>query len=134
MIFLATKADQIVDTDIENTRHLLAEMTKDIARKASLAGINTKTEAISAIRCGKTKRLGKETVINGDAELDGLIKHVDVSHPCIPGYIPSPAEFDELFCFKSPRFIPPKLPNNQKCFPHIRMDKIIDDLLGEKCL
>jgi predicted YcjX-like family ATPase len=65
--------------------------------------------------------------------LDGSRKGYE--HPSIPNRIPEGDQWDKFLSWDSPALAPPYglSSKNQDALPHIRMDTILNLLIGDKC-
>ncbi|MDQ6992528.1 MAG: YcjX family protein [Mariprofundus sp.] len=133
VIYAATKIDQVTADDHESVRQLLASVVRKSLQDIKHQGVATKIEATSAVRSSK------QLVYQGYHAVEGLDltgKPLRYINPTIPDRIPeSDAEWEPLVCFSSPVLRPAAGLSylNQDAFPHIRMDSVLDDLIGDKC-
>ncbi len=133
VIFAATKADLIPKNQIEEYKKLLEDMIYDIKRELDVEHIETDVTVIASVKCAQTvytKIEGKEK-----ACLKGVMEGENETCIYYPGELPKSLKNEDLWNreFKFPNFKPPQFPQtNTKAPPHIRMDKIIYDILKDK--
>jgi predicted YcjX-like family ATPase len=148
ILFAATKADHIHHTSHDRLEAILNRLVARAARRAKFAGAETSSVALAAIRAtreGTIKQDGQPLdVIIGTPEpsetLDGVAYDGKTEIALFPGDLPEspdsvfePSGGVEL---KFLRFVPPqKLERNAEgatVLPHIRFDRALDFLLGDR--
>ncbi|PVZ67717.1 YcjX family protein [Pelagibaculum spongiae] len=136
VLFVASKIDQLVASDHEAMRQLLAEVVQAAYRQARHQGVTPAIEAISAIRASK------ETINQGQAAIVGHNAQgqpIGYVHPPIPEQIPANTEQGQLVWqpfieWKIPLLSPPAALAGQHnaCLPHIRLDSLLQVIVGDK--
>ena len=131
--FAATKLDQVVSEDHDPVRDLLSSVVRAAYQRAQYEGIEPICESIAAIRCSK------EIIQDGDPGITGKGRdgqNIICVHPRIPSRWPEDDDW-QLFCgWKFPPLYPPSglSARNHDPIPHIRLDRILQALIGDKCL
>ena len=148
VLFAATRADLLPSAQHERLRRILALLVEEAAQRAEYAGAEMKTMAIAAIRAtreGTVEHEGEELpVIIGVPEkgerIGEKIFDGEEEAAIFPGDLPEhPRDvLTKNFTgqLRFPRFRPPlvapPLPlEPAPSFPHIRMDAVLEFLLGE---
>lgn len=130
--FAASKIDQVLPDQHENVRYLTAELVREAQRRATFNDIDVRCEATAAVRSTSYIEHQGNTVLQGVTDDGpGLL-----SHPPIPEQIPTKEEWDRLDRWQLRRIMPPsglQLDYGRR-LPHIRIDSILNDLLGDKFL
>lgn len=128
--FAATKMDQIVAEEHENVKQLLGRMIRNVSRELKGAGISSTCEVISAVNTSHNKIHHNKPSVWGH-NLAG--DYVGYTHPQIPPRLPSGDEWQD-FDINIPRFRPPAglCATNSDILPHIRMDSILELMIGRK--
>ncbi len=135
VLFVASKIDQVLPDQHENVRALTAAIVQSAYRKATFEQVDVQCEATASVRA--------TTVFNnnGRAMLQGLFVNEDeavpglMAHPDIPQTLPGEGDWQR---FKGWRLRPLLPPANLRLteggnLPHIRLDVVIRELLGDKC-
>lgn len=130
VLFAATKVDQVIARDHDQVRHLLAAMVRSTLERVSWQESDYRVEAIAAIRSGNEALIDAEECIIGHVSSGEAIGYV---HPRIPANIPSKVEWASLAAWQSETLQPPKGLRQDQAVPHIRMDRVLQELLGDKC-
>lgn len=132
VVFAATKIDQVLPDQHENVRALMSALVQEAYRKASFEQTDLQSEAVASVRAtsmteykGSQRLLG--TLLSGQAGM--------MSHPSIPDHIPKPSDWQHFQNWQLRQLQPPKSLDllSGGTLPHIRIDTIIRDLLGDKC-
>lgn len=133
VVFAATKIDQVLSEDHEAVRQLLGVLVKQAYRNAQHEGIQPICEATAAVRSSKEVLHRGERGITGTDDTGNPIGYI---HPTIPGRIPEGDEWQPFKDWKIPALNPPKglSYQNSDVIPHIRIDSILNALIGDKCL
>lgn len=128
VVFVATKIDQVPATSHENVRKLLASIIKSAYRSARHEGVDPVCEAAASVRASQESERG---IVGFDKDGEGL----GYDYPDIPARIPEPHEWHTYQAWRIPELSPPvgMVSNNDDAFPHIRMDAILNALVGDKC-
>lgn len=149
VLFAATKADHIHHTDHDRLDAILRLLVNRAARRTEAAGARVGTVALASVRATRetTIREGRDTLRAvagvpeagervGDEIFDG-----ETEAAIFPGELPETAEavFQGAVppgSFRFPRFRPPKLPvdaaGRMAKMPHIRLDRALEFLLGDR--
>jgi predicted YcjX-like family ATPase len=132
VIFAATKIDQVLSEDHEPVRNLLALLVRQAYKNAQHQGVEPVCEATAAVRSSKEVDKGSDRGVSGIG-LDG--KPVGYIHPSIPSRLPDGDEWAEFLNWDSPPLSPPLglSYQNQDVLPHIRIDTVLNALIGDKC-
>jgi len=134
MLLAATKADHITPNQLPNLERFLQLMLAKSQNNASFEGVITKTLALSAVKCTQaanaTFQGQKVSCIKGVPLNDD--KPIALFPGEVPVEIPMPEEWvKDRFNFVE--FKPPRLANvHGDGLPHIRMDRALEFLLGDK--
>ena len=132
VIFAATKVDQIVSEDHEAAKQLLSVIIKQAYNNAQHEGVKPICEATAAVRSSKEIEHQAEKGLSG-ADSNG--EPIGYTHLKIPERIPTGDQWEPFLCWEIPQFNPPKGLSftNSDAIPHIRMDTVINELIGDKC-
>ncbi|MGO4705775.1 YcjX family protein [Microvirga sp. 2MCAF38] len=149
VLFAATKADHIHHTDHDRLEAILRLLVNRAARRTEAAGARVGTVALASVRATRetTVREGREALkaVAGTPEaseiVDGEVFDGETEAAVFPGELPEVAE--AVFqgeippgSFRFPRFRPPKLPvdaaGRMAKMPHIRLDRALEFLLGDR--
>ena len=148
ILFAATKADHLNTSSHDRLEAILNRLVARAARRAKFAGAETASVALAAIRAtreGTIRQNGQPLdVIIGTPEpgetLDGATYDGKTEIALFPGDLPESAE--SVFEAGAPvhlnflRFLPPqKLERNAEgapVLPHIRFDRALDFLIGDR--
>jgi hypothetical protein len=144
ILFAATKADHVHHTSHDRLEAILNRLVARASRRAQFAGTDTNSVALAAIRATREGRVHDLDVIIGTPEpgetLDGTSYDGRTEIALFPGDLPehpdSVLEDGAPVELKFLRFLPPqKLERNAEgapVLPHIRFDRALDYLLGDK--
>ncbi|MEZ0170204.1 YcjX family protein [Microvirga sp. TS319] len=149
VLFAATKADHIHHTDHDRLDAVLRLLVNRATRRTEAAGARVGTVALASLRATRetTIREGRETLRAvagvpeagervGDEIFDG-----ETEAAIFPGELPDNAEaifqgVIEPGSLRFPRFRPPRLPvdaaGRMAKMPHIRLDRALEFLLGDR--
>lgn len=132
VVFAATKIDQIVASEHEAVRQLLGVLVKKAYTQTQQAGAAPAIEAVAAVRASVEQEYAGQAGIVGLGQ-EG--KPVGFIHPSVPAHWPSPAHWQAFGQWQPPLLLPPKGLDyrNHDALPHIRMDSLINSLLGDFC-
>ncbi|MGJ8680798.1 YcjX family protein [Paraglaciecola sp.] len=133
LVFAASKADHITPDQQVNLVKLLDSMLHQARKQIQFDGVITESTTISAIRAsqaGVSQLNGEEiSVLKGkDTQGQEII--------LFPGEVPNtcpPRSFWDKQGFEFPKFSPPILGSSHN-LPHIRLDQLLDFLIGDKML
>jgi len=132
VIFAATKIDQVLSEDHDAVRQLLGVIVQQAYKNAQYEGIQPVCEATAAVRASR------EVVHQGEAGIAGKNstgEGIGYIHPTIPTRIPEGDEWLAFTQWQIPLLNPPSGLSftNQDVLPHIRLDTILNELIGDKC-
>lgn len=132
VVFAATKIDQVVSEDHEAVRQLLAVLVGQAYKNAQHEGVHPTCEATAAVRSSKEIDHGGERGIAGVGDNGSPIGY---THPTIPSRIPEGSEWQPFIDWQIPALKPPKglSYQNADAIPHIRLDTVLNILIGDKC-
>jgi len=133
VVFAATKIDRVVSGDHEAVRQLLTIVVKQAYKNAQHEGIQPACEATAAVRCSQEIEHEGVDAISGTA-VDG--SPIGYSHPKIPSRIPEGDEWQPFIDWQIPFLKPPNNLSyqNEDVIPHIRLDTVLNALIGDKCV
>lgn len=133
VVFAATKIDQVVSEDHEAVRQLLTVLVNQAYRNAQHEGVLPSCEATAAVRSSKEIEHEGEQGITG-VGTDG--SPIGYTHPTIPSRLPEGSEWQPFLDWKIPSLKPPKglSYQNADAIPHIRLDTVLNALIGDKCV
>lgn len=146
--FAATKADHLHHTQHDQLEAILDHMVKDARRAASFSGAQVETMAIASVRATReaSAKSGKDTIgavagvpLKGET-INGQLFDGEREVAIFPGDLPSdPAKLlgpsAKAYPLRFVRFRPPKVdtrPTAKPGLPHIRLDRLLQFLLGDK--
>lgn len=130
--FVASKVDQVVSADHDNLRQLLATMVRQAFRQVQHEGIEPICEAAAAVRASvEVVHEGNKAVVatQQDGRRRGLVG------PPIPTRLPQGEQWQAFAQWPLKPFLPPAGLShaNHDPLPHIRVDSVINSLIGDKC-
>lgn len=132
VVFAASKIDQVLPEQHENVRNLMASLVREAQRRATFSNIDVRCEAVAAVRSTTHALHRGQTVLKGYTEAGpGLLKH-----PPIPEALPTAEDWKTMPSWQLRKLLPPanlQLHNGGR-LPHIRLDSVLNDLLGDKFL
>ena len=133
LLFAATKADHITQEQHRNLESLLNELIHQSKHLLNYNAIKMKTLAIASVRAtsaGKSLHQGQQVpVIQGRRSID------DTTITVFPGSVPEKLPNKEYWQenhFNFIAFEPLTSVATHECLPHIRMDQVLQFLLGDK--
>lgn len=132
VVFGATKVDQILSEDHDAVRQLLSLVVRQAYKSAQHEGVEPICEAIAAVRSSSEVRQNGDQALTGADTAGNPIGYV---HPTIPNRLPNGEEWQPYLDWKIPAFNPPKgiSAQNADAIPHIRLDTVLNALIGDKC-
>jgi predicted YcjX-like family ATPase len=132
VVFAATKIDQVLSEDHESVRQLLGHVIRQAYKSAQHEGVIPECEATAAVRSSHEVKHNGEQGISG---LDSSGQPVGYVHPSIPVRMPDGDEWQAFVEWQIPKLNPPKGLSavNNDPIPHIRMDTVLNMLIGDKC-
>lgn len=130
VVFAASKIDQVLPDQHEAVRGLTANLVQEARRRAVFHAIDVRCEAVAAVRSTTYVDFQGSQVLQGMTEQGpGMLLH-----PKIPEQIPNEADWQALGHWPLRRLMPPEglqLTAGGR-LPHIRLDSILNDLLGDR--
>ncbi len=149
ILFAATKADLMHHTAHPKLEAILSRLVANASRRAKFAGAQTAALAIAAIRATREGRVADagedlDTIVGTPEKgqtLGGTTYDGKTEIALFPGDLPDNPESLFKTVESTPelnflRFLPPSdlqiAPSGDPVFPHIRLDRALDFLLGDK--
>ena len=133
LLFAATKADHITPEQHSNLTALLNQLVYKTKNELSFDEIEMKTLAIASVKStnvGKAQHEGNEIpVIQGNRASDG--KLITLFPGAVPNKRPD-ADYWQSKPFNFIGFSPLKKVDSHESLPHLRMDQVLQFLLGDK--
>lgn len=132
LIFAASKSDHITPDQQPNLVKLLESIVHEARQHIQYEGVATESTAFSAIRTttvGQGQVKGQAMQVLRGMRRDGSMLNL------YPGDVPSRCpqnDFWETQGFAFPDFMPKPLVNERQVLPHIRIDHILQFVLGDK--
>jgi len=132
VIFAATKVDQVISKDHEPVRQLLSSIVKKSLHQAAYHQADYKCEAIASVRSSIESELKNQ---QGLIAKDTQGQAIGYLHPDIPDHIPQEHEWERFLEWDLPCLLPPEgiRANQDQALPHIRIDQVLQDLIGDIC-
>ncbi|MAD17299.1 MAG: ATPase [Alteromonadaceae bacterium] len=131
LIFAASKADHVTPDQQSNLVKLLDSMLHNARKQMQFDGVSTESTAIAAIRAsraGRAEHAGQDMQILQGTDADG--KPIRLFPGDVPAKCPD-SQFWRQQGFDFPRFAPP-VREESHALPHIRMDRVLEFILGDK--
>ncbi|WP_188696882.1 YcjX family protein [Bowmanella pacifica] len=131
LVFAASKADHITPDQQDNLIRLLESMVHNARQDMQYRGVRIQTTALAAIRAsnvGQTQYQGQRLSVLSGHDLNG--QPITLYPGDVPARRPAPT-FWQSQGFEFPNFAPP-LRDPLTALPHIRMDQMLEFLLGDK--
>ena len=133
LLFAATKADHVTQDQHGNMVSLLNELIYQSKHQLNYDAIKMKTLAIASVKAtasGKSLHQGQQVpVIQGRRTSDD--KTITVFPGSVPKKLPN-ADYWKESHFNFINFEPQQSISAHECLPHIRMDQVLQFLLGDK--
>lgn len=131
LLFAATKADHITSDQVPNLESLMRQLVQEGGRHAEFEGIETAYQAISAIRATESVTVNENgqsfKAIRGVRARDS--KLVTQFAGSVPSRLPN-ADYWQQHQFEFDQFEPRKI-DFEQAIPHLRMDAVLQFLLGD---
>lgn len=131
LLFAATKADHITSDQLPNLESLMRQLVQEGGRHTEFDGIETAYQAISAIRATEAVTVSENgqnfKAIRGVRSKDK--KRVTQFAGSVPNRLPN-ADYWQNHTFDFDQFEPRKI-NFDQPIPHLRMDAVLQFLLGD---
>lgn len=145
LVFAATKADHLHHHNHDQLQNLLAHLVQSAINRAELYGAEVKVQALSALRAtreveitqkGETYEALKGTPENGTV-FEGRHFNGREEICLFPGDLPEDiksavSEHRKLPDFQILNFAPPNQKDGETPLPHIRLDRALNMLIGDK--
>lgn len=133
LMFIATKADHITRDQLPNLVSLMRQLVQEGGRHAEFEGIDTEYTAIAAIRATNqviVNQSGKQIkAIQGVRSVDK--KPITLYPGSVPSKLPSAEFWQKTPHFDFDSFEPQPLEQGEP-IPHLRMDAVLQFLLGDR--
>jgi predicted YcjX-like family ATPase len=133
LLFAATKADHVTPEQHGNLVSLLNKLVFQTKQALSFDAIKMKTIAIASVKAtkvGKSLYQGQNIpVIKGRQLSNGQM--ITLFPGAVPASIPTP-EYWQKQAFNYIAFSPIESASSDECLPHLRMDQMLQFLLGDK--
>jgi len=132
VVFAATKVDQVISAEHEAVKQLLDVIIKQAYKNAAYDGVEPLCEATAAVRSSNELDHNGRTVIKG---YDNEGTSMGYTHPKMPCRIPVGDEWEQFLNWDIPKLKPPPglSYKNSDPIPHIRIDTVLNALIGDKC-
>ena len=142
LLFVASKADHLHHTQHPQLTRLVEAMLTEAARRATFRGAETKAMAIAAIRAS-----AEQTITHKGQDLDvvrGIRARDGKEVALFPGTLPpdpdallsatndQPVDWSDGSAFARPDLAPPRWSPSQEGPPHVRLDRALDFLIGDR--
>lgn len=152
IVFAATKADHLHHTSHDRLENIVSHLAREAIGRSELSGAEIEVVALAAVRATRegTAQVGGETLpcifgypLAGE-KIDGKTFDGAQEYGIFPGDLPEDAAAYKAFSqrqmddnqVKVVRFRPPELPRNDDAspatLPHIRLDRVLNHLLGDR--
>jgi len=133
LLFAATKADHVTPEQHKNLVRLLDQLVYQTQHQLNYDVIEMKTLALASVKttqAGKSRYQGQEIpVLRGKRSENGEL--ITVFPGAVPSKLPE-EEFWQKETFNYIRFSPFEPIGQHECLPHLRMDQVMQFLLGDK--
>ena len=134
VLFAATKCDHVTPEQAVNMASLLSQMVGPVWNRVAFEGIEQKCMSVASIKATDAG------FVDDNGEKQPVIKGVDINQtPMVifPGDVPKRLpnrEFWQKQGFQFPNFSPPVSAGSDldKPLPHIRLDAVLEYLIGDK--
>lgn len=134
LLFVASKADHITQDQMPNLVQMLRLLVQEGGRHLAYEGITTQYGAISAIRATQQVKVKENN--QSFAALQGVLNSSREKVTLFPGDVPNKlpqTSFWEQTGFAFEQFAPPHIDFGEN-LPHLRMDWVLQFLLGDKLI
>jgi predicted YcjX-like family ATPase len=145
ILFAATKADHLHSSSHDRLEAILNRLVAKAIRRAKFAGAETRSLALAAVRATREGTIdeGNDTLNavigtpQAGEELDGISYDGKTEIALFPGDLPTHSDsiLDPGMHMNFLRFLPPRVERNEDgaaVLPHIRFDRALDFLIGDK--
>ncbi len=134
LVFCATKADHVANTQHANLKLLMQNMVDDAARRVRVEGIPMETLAVASVQATDTVRTNYDGQLLSCVRgiLDATREEKIIFPGEVPATMPRGAEWDDQrFNFR--RFAPRRLDApNGRGHGHIRLDQVLEAAIGDR--
>ncbi|TKB44690.1 YcjX family protein [Thalassotalea mangrovi] len=133
ILFAATKADHVTSDQHQNLTTLLEQVIIKAKKQLSFDAIKMKTLSIASIQCteqGKSDYQGKQLPVLKGKRLDNH-KIITLYPGSVPAKLPQPSFFKQNN-FDYIQFKPMHAADEHQALANIRMDQVLQFLLGDK--
>lgn len=135
LVFAATKADHVTPEQHQNLVSLLNKLVYHTKQQLNFDSIKMKTLALASVKAtkvGKTLYQGNNIPVIQGRQLDND-KIITLFPGTVPATIPN-AEYWQQQAFNYITFAPAESAVRDECLSHLRMDQVLQFLLGDKLL
>jgi predicted YcjX-like family ATPase len=133
LLFAATKADHVTPEQHKNLVCLLDQLVYQTQHQLNYDAIKMKTLALASVKttqAGKSRYQGQDIpVLRGKRSDNNEL--ITVFPGAVPHKLPE-QEFWQKEAFNYIRFLPLEPVGQHECLPHLRMDQVMQFLLGDK--
>ncbi|WP_285764946.1 YcjX family protein [Biformimicrobium ophioploci] len=129
LIFAATKSDQVLAADHDALRQLLGQQLRQAFNSARISGLPLYCEAISAVRSSSEIVRGGRRILAG---FDMQGRHLGFENAEILPDLPASGGWQHYRDAAPPKLRPPTGLSAHAEIPHIRVDVLLNLLLGDK--
>ncbi|WP_428818403.1 YcjX family protein [Microbulbifer sp. MCCC 1A16149] len=129
LVFAATKVDQVLAADHDALRQLLGQQLQQVFSGARHRGLPLYCEAIAAVRCSNESVRDGRRMLVGHA-MDG--RYLGFENAEIMAHLPQDGEWRHYTGGLPPQLRPPVGIGREGYMPHIRIDALLNLLLGDK--
>ncbi len=133
LLFAATKADHVTPEQHHNLVSLLNKLVYQTKQALNFDTIKMKTLALASVKAtkvGKSHYQGKDIPVIQGRQLSND-KKITLFPGTVPAAIPN-AEYWQRQAFNYITFAPAESANIDECLSHLRMDQVLQFLLGDK--
>ena len=133
LLFAATKADHVTPEQHSNLVSLLNKLVFQTKQQLSFDAIKMKTIAIASVKAtqvGKSQYQGRTIPVIKGRQLTND-KMITLFPGTVPASIPE-LDYWQKQAFNYIAFSPISSANKEECLPHLRMDQMLQFLLGDK--
>lgn len=131
LIFAASKADHVTPDQQDNLIRLLESMVHHARQDMRYQGVKIQTTALASVKAskvGQTQYQGQKLSVLSGHDMHG--QTLSLYPGDVPARRPAPT-FWQTQGFEFPQFLPPRR-DPLTALPHIRMDQMLEFLLGDK--
>lgn len=129
LVFAATKVDQVLAADHDALRQLLGQQLQQVFSAARHRGLPLSCEAIAAVRCSNESVRDGRRMLVGHA-MDG--RYLGFENAEIFAHLPQESQWQHYADGLPPQLRPPMGIGREGYMPHIRVDALLNLLLGDK--